>query len=96
MLFRSRHLKVERHARCVGLPPRTVICFSDETGRESFALKSLFQQECCKRGVLFEGCHNLCLGHGEAEINDTLHVYRDALQVVAQALRDGEPVFQDR
>ena len=92
----ARHLKVERHARCVGLPPRTVICFSDETGRESFALKSLFQQECCNRGVLFEGCHNLCLGHGEAEINYTLHVYRDALQVVAQALRDGEPVFQDR
>ncbi len=88
----ARHLKVERCARCVGLPPRTVIRFSDETGRESLALKALFEQECCKRGVLFAGCHNMCLGHGEAEINTTLHVYRDALQIVAQALH--EPVFQ--
>lgn len=91
----ARRLQVERHARCVGLPPRTVICFSDETGRESLALKSLFQQECYKRGVLFAGCHNMCLGHGEAEINHTLHVYRDALQIVAQALREGQPVFQE-
>jgi glutamate-1-semialdehyde 2,1-aminomutase/spore coat polysaccharide biosynthesis protein SpsF len=86
----ARHLKVERHARCAGLPPRTLVLFADEQGRESLTLKSLFQQECCKRGVLFTGAHNLSWGHGQAEIDQTLRVYRDALRIVAEALREGD------
>lgn len=85
----AKHFKIERHARCAGLPPRTVVSFQDEEGRESLDLKSLFQQECCKRGVLFTGSHNMSLGHGEAEIDHTLHVYRDALGILAEALREG-------
>ena len=102
----ARYLGMEGHALCVGLPPRTMIRFSDEAGRESLALKSLFQQECCKRGVLFTGVHNLCWGHGQVEIDHTLQVYRDALRIAAEALREGDverrlegpplqPVFRD-
>ena len=51
----AREYEVDRYTECIGLPPRTVVAFKDETGAESLVLKSLFQQECLKRGALFTG-----------------------------------------
>jgi glutamate-1-semialdehyde aminotransferase len=91
---------VDRLVRCIGLPPRTVVTFYDESGRESLLIKSLFQQECLKRGVLFSGGHNLCFSHSDDDIDSTLRVYRAALEILADAIRkdqvneylEGEPV----
>ena len=96
---------VEALTRCVGLPPRTVLTFRDETGAESYPLKSLFQQECLKRGVLFSGGQNICYSHSDADIEHTLRVYRTAMEIMADAVRAGrvldrlegravEPVFR--
>jgi hypothetical protein len=75
--------------RCIGLPPRTVITFADESGRESLLIKSLFQQECLKRGVLFSGGHNVCFSHNADDIEYTLRVYRAAMEIVSVAVREG-------
>lgn len=83
----SREFGLERRVRCMGLPPRTVMMFFDEGGRESLLLKSLFQQECLKRGVLFSGGHNLSFSHSNEDIEQTLRVYRTALEILADALR---------
>jgi glutamate-1-semialdehyde aminotransferase len=96
----ARELGVEGHVRCLGLPPRTVVNFYDESGRESFLIKSLFQQECLKRGVLFSGGHNLCFSHSDADIDSTLRTYRAAMEIIGDAIRknkvreclEGEPV----
>jgi glutamate-1-semialdehyde aminotransferase/spore coat polysaccharide biosynthesis protein SpsF (cytidylyltransferase family) len=96
----AREFGVERFVRCVGLPPRTVITFTDESSRESLLVKSLFQQECLKRGVLFSGGHNLCFSHSADDIEYTLRVYRSAMEIVGQAIHQnkvseklqGEPV----
>ena len=96
----ARELGVERFVRCIGLPPRTVVTFYDESGRESLLIKSLFQQECLKRGVLFSGGHNLCFSHNDDDIDSTLRVYRAGMEILAEAIRkdevseclEGEPV----
>jgi glutamate-1-semialdehyde 2,1-aminomutase/spore coat polysaccharide biosynthesis protein SpsF len=80
---------VDRFMRSSGLAPRTVISFFDESGRESLLVKSLFQQECLKRGVLFSGSQNICFSHSSGDIEHTLRVYRTAMEIVADAIRQG-------
>jgi glutamate-1-semialdehyde 2,1-aminomutase/spore coat polysaccharide biosynthesis protein SpsF len=83
----AREFGLERRVTCVGLPPRTVVQFYDESGRESLLIKSLFQQECLKRGVLFSGGHNICFSHTTEDIDYTLRVYRTAMEIVNEAIR---------
>ncbi|HXF75703.1 MAG TPA: aminotransferase class III-fold pyridoxal phosphate-dependent enzyme [Methylomirabilota bacterium] len=88
----ARELRVEGFMRCEGLAPRSVIGFFDQSGRESLAVKSLFQQECLKRGVLFSGGQNICFSHSPADIEHTLRVYRAAMEIVGDAIRRGRVV----
>lgn len=69
--------------RCAGLPPRTAITF------ESHALRSLFQQEAIRRGILTHGNHMLSLSHTEEIIEETLGAYRGIFAVIAEALAKG-------
>ena len=81
---------LEQITRCVGLPPRTVVTFQDEQGAEALVFKSLFQQECLKRGILFSGSQNLCYRHSDEDIATTLAVYREAMAVLAEAVARGD------
>jgi glutamate-1-semialdehyde 2,1-aminomutase/spore coat polysaccharide biosynthesis protein SpsF len=83
----TREFGMESFVRCAGLPPRMVVSFFDESGRESLLIKSLFQQECLKRGVLFSGGHNICFSHSDEDVEHTLRVYRAALEITADAIR---------
>ena len=82
----AKEYQLSKFTECIGLAPRTVVTFRDETGYDSLILKSLFQQECLKRGILFSGGHNLCFNHSPADIDYTLRVYRTAMEIVADAL----------
>ena len=96
----AREYGLDKLTECQGLPPHTVAVFRDQGGQESLLLKSLFMQECLKRGVLFSGVQNICFSHSSAEIDTTLRVYRSAMEIVARALAadnvreclEGEPV----
>jgi len=81
-----------RHAECVGLAPRTVLAFRDDGANGALVLKSLFQQECLRRGVLFSGGQNLCYRHSDADVEQTLRVYRAAFAVLAEAVKAGDVV----
>ena len=86
----AKEFEVDHLTECIGLPPRTVITFKDENGAESLVLKSLFQQECLKRGILFSGGQNICYSHTDADIEQTLRVYRSAMEILADAVRSGD------
>ena len=101
----AKEFGVDRFMHTSGLAPRTTINFFDDSGRESLLVKSLFQQECLKRGVLFSGGQMICFSHSSADIEQTLRVYRSAMEIVGAALRHGnvgeklegapvEPVFR--
>ncbi|HVP43793.1 MAG TPA: aminotransferase class III-fold pyridoxal phosphate-dependent enzyme [Terriglobales bacterium] len=85
----AQKLGLERYTACIGYPPRTVINFKDDTGAEWLALKSLFQQEVIKRGVLCAGYHMLCASHSAQDVEHTLRAYRAALGVMAEAIAAG-------
>ena len=80
-----RENELERYVEIRGLPPRTVMIFRDEEGGESMEMKSLFQQECIKRGILFTGAHNISLAHTEEIVDKTLEVYGECMII----LQDG-------
>ncbi len=93
-------LDLGEHASCQGLGPRTLVSLKDKDGVDSLLLKSLFQQECLKRGVLFAGAQNICYSHSQADIDHTLAAYRASLEILADAIRaddvekrlEGKPV----
>ncbi len=85
----ARHYRLESLVSCVGLAPRTVIQFKGKNEQESLLFKSLFQQECIRRGVLFTGAQNPSYSHGDQEVDQILRVYRSALEVLAQGITQG-------
>jgi glutamate-1-semialdehyde 2,1-aminomutase/spore coat polysaccharide biosynthesis protein SpsF len=40
-----------------------------------------------KRGVLFSGGQNICFSHSTEDIEYTLRVYRTAMEIVSDAIR---------
>ncbi len=54
----------------------------DFVGDNSLKLKTLFQQECAKRGILFTGSHNMALPHDDKIIEKTLEVYDEVFDIV--------------
>jgi len=51
-------------------------------------MKSLFQQEVIKRGILFNGIHNFCYSHNDDDIQVTLDAYRDAMRILTHAIEE--------
>ncbi|MCM8788115.1 MAG: aminotransferase class III-fold pyridoxal phosphate-dependent enzyme, partial [Candidatus Omnitrophica bacterium] len=96
----AREYGLEKYTQCIGYPPRTIITFKNEKNEDWWELKSLFQQECIKRGILFTGNHNICFSHTNKEIDYTLRVYRTVLEIIKDAIEKdkvkkllkGEPV----
>lgn len=86
----AREFGMDHYTDCVGLSPRTLITFKDIKGADSLVLKSLLQQECLKRGILFSGNQNICYSHSNADIEYTLRVYRNAMQMLAEAVDSGD------
>jgi glutamate-1-semialdehyde aminotransferase len=93
---------------CEGVPPLNTVAFR-KPGKPGtwWTLRSLFQQECIRRGLLFTGDHNMSLSHGDKEVDEALHTYDAVIEIAAQAIADGgierrlegppsEPVFRVR
>ena len=88
-------LKIDRFTQIVGLPALTIPLFLDEFGNPSLLLKSLFQQEVLKRGILFGASHCISYSHSEDDIDMTLSAYYEAMEVLKIALdsRDMESML---
>ena len=67
---------------CAGLPPWTACLFFDHEGQEGLAMKSLFQQEMLKRGVLFSGSQFICYEHSDEDVRKTIDAYEAAFTVL--------------
>ena len=77
------------HAACIGLPPWSTIRFCDAAGKDSLLMRSLFQQEAIKRGLLTHGNHMLSLSHDDRVIDETLAIYDEVFTVVVEAVKAG-------
>ncbi len=85
----ANEYKVAERVRTIGISPRSIIEFKGINEEESLLFKSFFQQECIKRGILFQGFHNVTYSHTAADIDYTLRVYRTVMEDFALALQEG-------
>jgi len=83
----AQYYGVSCYTECIGLAPRTAVSFKTDKGEDWLDLKSLFQQECINRGVLFTGCHNICYSHSNKEIDYTLSVYETVMKIIRDAVQ---------
>jgi len=95
----AKELALEKTTGCKGLGVHSLIYFKDNKGEDSVLLKSLFQQEVLKEGILTLGVHNLNYSHKDSDIKKTLRAYKKALEVVKKAegkkienLLEGKPI----
>ncbi len=76
----------------IGYPFKSVINLADHSLHTSSELKSYFQQECAKRGVLFIGYHLISLSHSKEHVDFTLQAYDEILENLKQLHQEGTPI----
>ena len=72
-------------------PTWSLIKFLDADGNDSPLLKSLFQQEAVKRGVLLLATHNLTAAHEHTDIHEVLEIYAAVMKTLSAWLSDAKP-----
>lgn len=77
-------------AGIIGYAPRTFFVFPTETH------KSLFWQECLKRGVLFGYAQFISHSHGLNEVDTTISVMRDALYLCKKHWKKPDKMLEGR
>jgi glutamate-1-semialdehyde 2,1-aminomutase/spore coat polysaccharide biosynthesis protein SpsF len=87
----SKDAGLQDRIKCVGYPCWSLIKFLDADGSDSFLIRSLFAQECVKRGVLLLATHNMTAAHDPLAIEQTLKVYAEVCKTVAKWLSDPHP-----
>lgn len=71
---------LDRFVQCIGYPCRTVLSFSGNGLYDELEMKSFFQQEMIRRGILWAAYHALSWSHKEAEIDITLQAYDESMR----------------
>jgi NAD(P)-dependent dehydrogenase (short-subunit alcohol dehydrogenase family) len=73
----AREAGLQNRVKCIGYPFWSLIKFLDADGKDSFLVRSLFTQECVKRGVLLLATHNMTAAHDPLAIEQTLRAYAE-------------------
>ncbi len=87
----AKEAGLQDRIQCIGYPSWSLIKFLDGDGKDSLLVRSLFAQECVKRGVLLLATHNMTAAHGPLDIEETLKVYAEVCKTIANWLSDTSP-----
>src|SRR5271165_3312717 len=87
----SKEAGSQDRIQCIGYPIWSLIKFLGAGGRDSFLVRSLFTQECVKRGVLLLATHNMTAAHDPLAIEQTLRVYAEVCKTVSPWLNEAHP-----
>jgi len=87
----AKEAGLQDRIQCIGYPWWSLIKFLDEEGKDSFLLRSLFNQECVKRGVLLLATHNMTAAHDPLAVEQTLKVYAGVCKTISEWLSDSHP-----
>ncbi len=75
--------------RVIGYNWRSMATFDEKAG-DPLVQKSLMQQEMIKRGVLWQGFHNMCFSHTDEDVNYTLKALEESLTVLKNAVEENK------
>jgi glutamate-1-semialdehyde 2,1-aminomutase len=84
----SRH-GLDRSLRIFGYPCMMALETLGPDGKPDMAFRTLFLQEMCAWGILFQGLMILTPSHGAQEVDDTVLAFDRACAVYSQALNQG-------
>jgi hypothetical protein len=87
----AKEAGLQDRIRCIGYPFWSLIKFLDEDGKDSLLVRSLFTQECVKRGILLLATHNMTAAHDPLAIEKTLKIYAVVCKTMANWLGDRDP-----
>ncbi|GFK94860.1 3-aminobutyryl-CoA aminotransferase [Fundidesulfovibrio magnetotacticus] len=87
----AREAGLESRIRCTGRPNWSLLGFLDENGGGDMLLRSLFQQEMARRGVLILVTHNMSVSHDHATVSRALEAYASTFKTLAQWVSDADP-----
>lgn len=87
------------YTKAIGYNWRSMATFDEKAG-DPLIQKSLMQQEMIKRGVLWQGFHNMSFSHSDADVEYTLSALEESLTTLKKAVNEnklkemllGEPV----
>ena len=82
----AKEYGLEKVTDCVGLAPWTIVTFAEQAPWSAMQLKTLFQQEMLRRGILFSGSQFISLAHDDADIARTVTAYAEAMRTLRFAL----------
>jgi glutamate-1-semialdehyde aminotransferase len=85
--------------KAIGYNWRSMATFDEKAGNPLLQ-KSLMQQEMIKRGVLWQGFHNMSYSHSDSDVDYTLQALEESLEILKKAVDQnklmqmlrGEPV----
>lgn len=75
-----------------GQPSWQLLIFRDLPGSVGFDVKTLYMQECMRRGILAIGIHFLSYAHTETEVEATLAAYDEVFPILAEAVTKNDVV----
>jgi glutamate-1-semialdehyde 2,1-aminomutase/spore coat polysaccharide biosynthesis protein SpsF len=87
----AKEAGLHERIKCIGYPTWSLIKFLDADGKDSLLLRSLFTQECVKRGVLLLATHNMTAAHDPLAIEHTLRVYAEVCKTVSKWMQEPNP-----
>jgi glutamate-1-semialdehyde aminotransferase/spore coat polysaccharide biosynthesis protein SpsF (cytidylyltransferase family)/predicted dehydrogenase len=87
----AKEARLQDRVKCIGYPSWSLIKFLETDGKDSFLVRSLFTQECVKRGVLLLTTHNMTAAHDPLAIEQTLRVYAEVCKTVSKWLSEADP-----
>ena len=70
----------------IGCPVKTAFSFTGARYASPLEMKTFFQQECAKRGILFIGYHLPSYAHKKEHIDYTLKVYDEVMGLFKKAM----------
>lgn len=84
----SEELGLSKHIRIIGPNCCSVYTTSDQDGKPSQPFRTLFIQECMKRGLLMPSSI-VSYSHSDDDINHTVEMMAEAMVVYKKALEEG-------
>jgi len=87
----SKEAGLGEQIKSIAHPTWQLLKFRDAQGNDSPLVRSLFQQESVKRGVLLLVTHNMTAAHDHAAIQQSLEAYAEVFKTLAGWLQDPTP-----
>ena len=72
---------LEEYIECIGYPCRTIVAFNGQEKFDQLEMKSLFQQELLRRGILWTAYHAISWSHSKKDIELTLNAFDESMLV---------------